>query len=288
MSLKYKTPPAEEGGSAIKGVGTIHIDEIRETLNFLATKLDLGVDLNKFVVGSVGKKEYSGDIDIIADPQWWPHDMESMKSLLVSFFGSDSVSGNKSMVHLRCPIQGYNIEKRLSLPRTGYVQVDFIPGDYKWKSVFYYSAGDKSEYKSAHRNIALSSVCAVVDVKSSVELDWYSRPVRTEKWKWSPDGFFRIIRSSVKEEFTGVCKKKQVDTVIGEPILDADKIVEVLFGKNATVECLNSFESVLGAIDAYCGTVEKEKIWRKCAENLLEWKYGKDFVYPDEISKYMV
>ena len=44
------------------GVGAIHIDEIEPTLDALEKKL--GIDLKNNVLGSVGKREFSGDIDV--------------------------------------------------------------------------------------------------------------------------------------------------------------------------------------------------------------------------------
>ena len=50
-----------ESGSA-PGVGPIHIDEIKPTLDPISKFL--GVDLMSMTLGSVGKKEFSGDIDV--------------------------------------------------------------------------------------------------------------------------------------------------------------------------------------------------------------------------------
>ena len=50
-----------EGGS-MPGVGPIHINEIEPTLD--ALEKVLGINLKDNVLGSVGKKEFSGDIDV--------------------------------------------------------------------------------------------------------------------------------------------------------------------------------------------------------------------------------
>ena len=50
-----------EGGSA-PGVGPIHKDEIQATLAPL--ERELGISLIDNVLGSVGKKQFSGDIDV--------------------------------------------------------------------------------------------------------------------------------------------------------------------------------------------------------------------------------
>jgi hypothetical protein len=53
--------PITEGG-AMPGVGAIHVDEIASTLQSLEKVL--GIDLMNNVLGSVGKKQFSGDIDV--------------------------------------------------------------------------------------------------------------------------------------------------------------------------------------------------------------------------------
>ena len=50
-----------EGGS-MPGVGAIHIDEINPTL--IPLEKELGIDLRNNALGSVGKREFSGDIDV--------------------------------------------------------------------------------------------------------------------------------------------------------------------------------------------------------------------------------
>jgi len=50
-----------EGGS-MPGVGAIHIDEINPTL--IPLEKELGIDLRNNTLGSVGKREFSGDIDV--------------------------------------------------------------------------------------------------------------------------------------------------------------------------------------------------------------------------------
>jgi hypothetical protein len=52
-------------GGAMAGVGAIHADEIGPTLDKL--EKILGIDLKNNTLGSVGKKEFSGDIDIALD-----------------------------------------------------------------------------------------------------------------------------------------------------------------------------------------------------------------------------
>ena len=58
---RYRGRDLHEGG-AMAGVGAIHISEIEPTL--IKLEKELGLNLRDFTLGSVGKKEFSGDIDI--------------------------------------------------------------------------------------------------------------------------------------------------------------------------------------------------------------------------------
>ena len=67
-----------ESGS-MEGVGLIHKDEINPTLAELEKHLNL--DLSNFTLGSVGKKEFSGDIDVAINlpPEELPAFIEKLK-----------------------------------------------------------------------------------------------------------------------------------------------------------------------------------------------------------------
>ena len=66
-------------GGAMPGVGAIHIDEINPTLEQLEKTLDL--DLKNFTLGSVGKRQFSGDIDVALNlkPEELPAFIEKLK-----------------------------------------------------------------------------------------------------------------------------------------------------------------------------------------------------------------
>ena len=114
-------------GGAMPGVGPIHIDEINPTLD--ALEQTLGIDLKNNVLGSVGKKEFSGDIDVALqiDPDDIPAFIDRLKSTPAILDIDKS-----SVIMTKVQIQGYDQSKQTTRPRTGYVQVDFMPGDPGW------------------------------------------------------------------------------------------------------------------------------------------------------------
>lgn len=288
MELLYKQIPPSEGGSAIVGCGTIHRSEIKDTLTRLSDQLEFPFDLNDYVIGSTGKREYSGDIDLVLDDKWWGHGPVALIQNLIEQFGSDNVAKNGAMVHLKYPIVGYDETKDRRKPRTGFVQVDFNLGDPDWERFYHYSPGDKSAYKGAHRNLAISAVCSAIVISKSAETDTYNRPVRQVRWKFGSNGFIKVLRESKKERHSNIWKKKQDDTVLDGPHTDPMKILGVLFPETDSLTVLESLEGIMGAVKDNYGMVDQERIWRQMAKNFSDWSDGKYFIYPSEINEYFL
>lgn len=289
MKLNYIELPASEGGSAVAGCGTIHKSEIKPTLDMLSIDLGLPFNLNDYVLGSTGKRDYSGDIDIVIDNKWWTDGAGAFREKLDLKFGKDKVARNGDMVHLKYPIIHYNTSKDERKPRTGFVQIDFNIGDVEWEKFYHYSPGEDSAYKGAHRNLAISAVCSVTGVVASTEVDGYDRPITIIRNKFGPKGLMKVSRKSVKDLRTGVWKKKQEDTVLKGPYFDPTVIAQLVFmSDEATADDLNSLETIMAFVKKHAGLVEKEQIWRRMAGNFSDWSMGKLFAYPEEISQYLL
>lgn len=289
MKLNYIELPVSEGGSAVPGCGTIHKSEIRPTLDMLSIELGLPFNLNEYTLGSTGKRDYSGDIDVVIDNKWWTEGPGAFREKLDLRFGKDKVARNGDLVHLKYPIIHYNASLNERKPRTGFVQVDFNFGDVEWEKFYHYSPGEKSAYKGAHRNLAISAVCAVTGVVTSSEVDGYDRPVTIIRNKFGPKGLMKVLRKSIKDERSGVWKKKQEDTVLKGPYLDPNDIAKLVFmSEEATSDDLNSLETIMTFVKKHAGLVEKEKIYKRMAGNFMDWNQGKLFSYPEEISRYLL
>lgn len=230
-------------GGAMPGVGPIHIDEINPTLDELEKAL--GIDLKNNVLGSVGKKEFSGDIDVALQIE--TDDIpEFVKKLEKSPLVLDIAKS--SVIMTKVKIVGYDGDKTATKPRTGYVQVDFMPGDPGWLKTYYHSPSEKeSKYKGVFRNIMIATIAAVLDRKDSEETIDDGRPVESERWMWSPtDGLVRIRRTPVPNKKGDGYTKKNKNEIIQKPIKDAPGIAKAL--KLDGPEDLNSYESLRDAI----------------------------------------
>ena len=262
-----------EGGS-MPGVGPIHIDEIEPTLDELERAL--GIDLKNNVLGSVGKKEFSGDIDVAVQV-----DPDKISALVDKLERSPIVLdlAKSSVIMTKVKIVDYDPEKQTTRQRTGFVQVDFMPGDPGWMKTYYHSPSEKeSKYKGVFRNIMIATICAVYEKNASEERIEDGRPVEVERWMWSPaDGLVRIRRTPVPKAKGDGYTKKNKNEIIGEPIRDAEGIAKAL--GLGSPQALNSYESLKQAIE----TNYPEALVQKILDSFAQNKQVQDIGVPDEL-----
>lgn len=232
-------------GGAMDGVGSIHIDEIEPTLDSL--EKILGIDLKNNVLGSVGKKEFSGDIDIALEiaPEDIPAFVEKLKNIPEVLDLAKS-----SVIMTKVKIADYDPNKKVEgKPRTGFVQVDFMPGDPGWLKTFYHAPHEKdSKYKGVFRNILMSSIAAHLDRKDSEQKISDGRPVQSERYMWSPtDGLIRVLRTPEPNKKGDGYTKKNNNKIIDGPYKDPNDIVKVL--KLDSADDLYSYETLRKAMD---------------------------------------
>jgi hypothetical protein len=232
-----------EGGS-MPGVGPIHIDEIEPTIS--ALEKALGINLKDNVLGSVGKKEFSGDIDIAIDIDPKKKD-EFLQRLKKSPVVVDIKDGSAIMTSV--DIVNYDPEKQTSKPRTGKVQVDFMPGNPSWMKSFYHAPHEKdSKYKGVFRNLMIAAITFVYEVETSEETTEDGRPLEVERWMWSVNnGLIRVIRKPKPKANGKGYTQQNINEPIGKPIKDMDKVAQTLGLGSA--EDLYSFETMLAAIE---------------------------------------
>ncbi len=232
-------------GGAMPGVGAIHIDEIEPTLNSLEKVL--GIDLKNNTLGSVGKKEFSGDIDIALEiaPDDIPAFVEKLKSIPEVLDIAKS-----SVIMTKVKIADYDPNKKVEgKPRTGYVQVDFMPGDPGWLKTFYHAPHEKdSKYKGVFRNILMASIAANLDKKESEQKISDGRPVQSERYMWSPtDGLVKVLRTPEPNKKGDGYTKKNNNKIIDGPYKDPNEIAKVLQLDSA--DDLYSYETLRKAMD---------------------------------------
>lgn len=263
-------------GGAMPGVGAIHISEIEPTLKKL--EKELGLDLRNFTLGSVGKKEFSGDIDIAINLK--PEELEGFAQKLNK---APSIQDMKksSVFMTTVDIVGYDAGKtRDGVERTGKVQIDFMPGDPGWMKTYYHAPHEKdSKYKGVFRNIMIASIAGRLNVVASDDKTEDGRPLEIERWMWSPtDGLIRVKRTPVPKANGQGYTKKNSNQIIDGPYKDANTIAKKLGLDNA--DDLYSFETLWNAIS---NKYDKDMV-AKIADDFKNNKAVQDIGVPDEIS----
>ena len=261
-------------GGAMPGVGAIHIDEITPTLQ--ALEKSIGVDLMNNTLGSVGKRQFSGDIDVALqiNPEQLPAFIEELKkNPLVLDIAKSSV------IMTKVKIMDFDQSKSDGRPRTGFVQVDFMPGDPGWMKTYYHSPSEEeSKYKGVYRNIMIATLAAVHNRdQSDAKLD-DGRALEERRFMWSPtEGLLRVQRTPVpKKSGEGYTKKNKNETIDG-PWKQPDEIAQQL-GLDSGKD-LNSFESLWAAVKK---NWTKEKI-QYVIDGFKENNVVKDIGIPEEL-----
>ena len=125
------------GGKAFKGeTRRVTKDEVKSTVTWLGSqwpdyKLNKGLNLHESVLGSAGKSDTSGDIDLNLDIT--AYDQSKVADQLISLLGKENViarPGN-NQIFTSVPVGGRGDDGR--------VQVDFMFGNYEWQKFSYYS-----------------------------------------------------------------------------------------------------------------------------------------------------
>ena len=240
---KFSKQTVSEGG-AMPGVGAIHISEIEPTLSKL--EKSLGIKLKDFTLGSVGKRKFSGDIDVAINLK--PEDLPAFAEKLSK--DPNVLDVQKSSVFMtKVKIENFDKEKSDGRPRTGFVQIDFMPGDPGWMKTYYHSpTEEESKYKGVFRNLLLASIAGQLDRKSSDETTEDGRPLQQDRWMFSPrDGLVRVRRTPVQNKAGTGYTKKNNNKIISKPNRDGESITKAL--KLNSVADLNSYESLKAAIE---------------------------------------
>ena len=266
---KVNTKKLSEGG-AMPGVGSIHHTEIDATID--ALEKSLGVPLKANVLGSVGKKEFSGDIDVAINIK--PEQLQDFaKKLETSPLIQDVKKSSVFMTSV--DIVGYDADNtKPGLNRTGKVQIDFMPGDPEWMKTYYHSPHEKSmskdgrssNYKGTFRNIMLATMAAVYQSDSTEEQNEHGRPLEQKRWIWSPSDGLNWISRKPKPKANGEgYTKANVDTRLDGPYKNPTEIA-TKFGLDSA-EDLYSFETLLAAIKKNYPEEVSSKIIRLFKDN---------------------
>ena len=116
-----------------------------------------GLNLVDNMLGSTGRKETSGDLDLGIDETKITKDV-LIQQLLKRGAKAEDIKKSGDSVHFKTPILGDK--------SNGYVQTDFMFGDPEFQKFSLVADGD-SEYKGVHRALLLASIAKAQGMKWS-------------------------------------------------------------------------------------------------------------------------
>ena len=150
-----------EGGNVFKddagSILTVRINkaDVLPTVQWLETIT--GLELTDNMLGTTGKKETSGDLDLAIDANAVnKNEFAAKLADYIAKKGGDPKEWIKKSgisVHFKTPIRGDE--------KNGYVQSDFMFGEPSWMKFSLQGGREGSELKGAHRHIILASIARV-------------------------------------------------------------------------------------------------------------------------------
>ena len=150
-----------EGGNVFKtadgnpSTSRISRENVVATVQYLEQLT--GLNLVDNMLGSTGRKETSGDLDLGIDETKITKDV-LIQQLLRKGIPATDIKKSGDSVHLKTPILGDK--------SNGYVQTDFMFGDPEFQKFSLVADGD-SAYKGVHRAILLASIAKAQGMKWS-------------------------------------------------------------------------------------------------------------------------
>ena len=151
-----------EGGNVFKNqdgseaTQRISRDNVVPTVQWLEQLT--GLSLVDNMLGTTGKKESSGDLDLAVDATKVSKDV-LIQQLLAKGINQADIRKSGDSVHLKTPILGD--------PNNGYVQTDFMFGNPDWQRWSLRGAGEGSPYKGVHRQVLMASIAKAQGMKWS-------------------------------------------------------------------------------------------------------------------------
>ena len=159
-----------EGGNIFKdeqgrpATTRIARDNVVPTVQWLESLT--GLNLVDNMLGSTGRKETSGDLDLGVDATKISKEV-LIQQLLSKGIDRNDIRKTGDSVHLKTPILGD--------PSNGYVQTDFMFSDNPKFQSFSYAGTGQGEFKGVHRNILLASIAKALGMKWSPKFGLVNR-----------------------------------------------------------------------------------------------------------------
>lgn len=167
-----------------------------------------GLELTDHLLGTTGKKQVSGDLDIAIDAN--EVDKNEFANKLAEYIkkqGGDPKQWIKKSgisVHFKTPIKGEE--------SNGFVQADFMFGERDWLKWSMTGGREGSELKGAHRHMILSSIAKA----------------RGMKWSFQNGLMNRETNEIITKDPNEIAKKLLGLTATGKDLVDPEAIIDYI------------------------------------------------------------
>jgi hypothetical protein len=201
-----------EGGNIFKDeAGTVLTKRINRadvipTIQWLETVT--GLELTDHLLGTTGKKETSGDLDIAVDAnEVNKNDFATKLAEYIKKEGGDPKEWIKKSgisVHFKTPIKGD--------PNNGFVQADFMFGEREWMKWSMTGGRENSQLKGAHRHMILSSIAKA----------------RGMKWSFQNGLMNRETNEVISKDPNEIAKKLLGQTATPKDLQDPEAVIDYI------------------------------------------------------------
>jgi hypothetical protein len=173
-----------------------------------------GLNLQDNMLGTTGRAETSGDLDLGVDATKISKDV-LIKHLLKRGVSDKDIRKSGDAVHLKTPILGDS--------NNGYVQTDFMfTENPSWQHFALTGGAEGSQFKGLHRHILLSSIAKAQNMKWSPKSGLIDRAT-DEVISTDPDDIARTLLGGQANRGSITSVEKILDALEGNP--DADAIL---------------------------------------------------------------
>lgn len=300
----------KQGGNAVSNVQKIAQNNVQPTLDKFYQVLkgfykNLQWDDTIFKLGSTGKKDFSGDLDIGIDFNAIQKSdeetvLDQIQNLFIYLYNEDispEIKVNNisnDMIHLAYPQyneDGQQIGKN--------VQIDILLTPNKKFTLFYmYSpAQNETAYKGAHRNQLFRAITKAISYKplKTIEKNGQDVVVQWEQQDMTSKGLYWQKKTLVDQNGNWL-KYKDTDEdliesyakVLDEELISGDptEVINLLVG-DYQFEQINSFEKFLDVIQNdqnFKYAQIKDRILSNAAQSIRE---NTRLAFPDELKRYI-
>ena len=300
----------KEGGNAVSNVQKIAQNNVEPTLNkfyqvLLGVYPNLKWDDTIFKLGSTGKKDFSGDLDIGIDfkaIQRYSEEtvLEQLKHLFLYLYKaniSEEIKINNitnDMIHLSYP--QYN-EDNQQIRKN--VQIDILLTPNKEFTLFYMYSPSQTQtaYKGAHRNELFRAIIKTTTYKpiktiqkngQEVVVQWEQQDLTSKGLYWQKKTLIDQNDTWLKYKDTDQDLIQSYAKVLEEKLISGDpkEVINLLVG-DYQFEQINSFEKLLTVIQDDQNFKYHQIKDRILSNAALSIRQNTRLAFPDELECYI-